>query len=100
MNKKILFLVLFGLLLLPIITFGAVDSIQSLMKVIVGGVLWSVFGAIVIFCFVYSGIMFLTAQGDSSKLATARSSFLWGVVGVVVGILAYSIIGIISDIIT
>ncbi len=100
MNKKILFLVLFGLLLLPVITFGAVDSIQSLMKAIVNGVVWVVFTAIVVVCFVYSGIMFLTAQGDSSKLATARASFLWGIVGVVVGIIAYSAIDLISDIIT
>lgn len=75
-----------------------VDSIQSLMQALVGGALWSIFGAIVVFAFIYSAILFLSASGDATKIQKAKSSFLWGVVGVAVGILAYSIINIVGDI--
>jgi len=97
MNKKILFLLLLTALSLPIATFAAVTNIQSLMETLVGSVLWSIFTAIVVVCFVYAGILFLTAGGDPTKLASARSSFIWGIAGVVVGIMAYSIINILSN---
>lgn len=74
-----------------------VDSIQSLMQAIVGDALWVVFGGISVICFLYSGILFLTAQGEPGKISTAKSSFLWGIVGVAVGILAYSIITIVGN---
>lgn len=56
--------------------------------------IWIIFTFIVVFCFVIAGIMFLTALGDPAKLKTARAAFLWGIAGVIVGILAYSIISI------
>ena len=59
-----------------------------------------VFGGIVVIMFVFSGILFLTAQGEPEKIKTARHAFLWGVVGVVVGIVAYSIIAIVSSFLT
>lgn len=57
---------------------------------------WIIFSIIVIICFVVAAVSFLTAQGDPSKIQTARASFLWGVAGVVVGIVAFSIVTIIS----
>lgn len=70
-----------------------VDSIQSL-SIAIANVLWVVFSAIAVICFVFAGILFLTAQGQPEKIKTAKSAFLWGIVGVVVGIIAYSIISI------
>lgn len=96
MNKKILSLVILLLLLGPAVSFAVVDSIQSLMAAIVNGVLWVVFGGIVVICFVYSGILFLSSGGSPEKISRARQSFLWGVVGVVVGIIAYSIVKILE----
>ena len=59
-------------------------------------VVWIVFTCIVVICFVWAGVLFLTARGEPEKLKTAKSAFIWGVVGVVVGIIAYSIIAIVS----
>jgi len=55
-----------------------------------------VFGAIAVICFVIAGILFLTAQGQPEKIKTARSAFIWGVGGVIVGIIAFSIIALVS----
>jgi len=101
MNKNLFLGVLAAvLLIMPAVSAAAVTNIQSLMATIAGSVLWSVFGAIVVVCFVYAGILFLSASGDATKLAAARSSFLWGVVGVVVGIIAYSIINVIENVLS
>ena len=97
MNKKIVFLILVSVLILPVTALAAVDSIQSLMAAIVNIALWVVFGGIVIICFIYSAILFLTSGGQPEKIKTAKASFLWGVVGVVVGIIAYSIINIVES---
>jgi hypothetical protein len=100
MNKKIISSLILGALLIllvaPTPAFAVVNSIQTLMVAIVNGVVWVVFCGIAVICFVYAGIMFLSAYGDPGKLQLARSAFLWGVVGVIVGILAYSIILVIE----
>ena len=72
-----------------------VDSIQSLTVAIVN-VVWVVAAGVAVIMFVAAGLLFLTAQGDSAKLKTARAAALWGVAGVVVIILAFSIINIVQ----
>jgi len=106
MKKYLSFLIILAVILsLPLITVaqsqdqmgGMVGdySIQGL-GVAVGNVVWIIFTVIVVVCFVVAGITFLTAQGNPAKLTLARASFFWGIAGVVVGILAYSIESIIE----
>lgn len=59
-----------------------------------------VFGAIAVISFVMAGILFLTAQGEAAKITAAKSAFLWGIAGVVVGILAFSIIAVVGGLIS
>lgn len=40
----------------------------------------------------YSGFMFISSQGEPTQLATARKTLLWAVVGIVVALIAFSII--------
>lgn len=76
--------------------FSSIEEIMGSIE----SVVWYVFGTIVIVCFVMAGILFLTAQGDPEKLKTARHAFMWGVAGVVVGLIAYSIIAIVTGFMT
>ncbi len=62
------------------------DLIDILFKI-----LWIVFVAFAIVMFLLAGIQFFTAQGDASKVADARNFVLWGVVGMVVALLAFSL---------
>jgi len=91
MNKKALFSLSLIALILPIIAFAAVTDINSLMSAIVDKVLWTVFVGFVVICFVMAGILFLSSFGDPSKISQAKSAFVWGIVGIIVGFLAYSI---------
>ena len=90
------------ILLLPVLASAqpatSISSLDQLVKAIENAV-WVVFGGIAVIMFVVAGILFLTAGGAPEKVATARSALIWGVAGVVVGIMAYSIIAIVSSMI-
>lgn len=101
MKKIKLTLVSLSTLILPIITFAQVPSSNPPVNAINGinglvsaieNFMWVIFGGIAVVMFVVAGILFLTAQGQPEKIQAARSALIWGVAGVVVAILAYSII--------
>ena len=77
-----------------------VPSISSLSAMItyIEQAMWVIFGGIAVIAFVTAGILFLVAGGQPEKIQAARSAFIWGVAGVVVGIVAYSIIAIVSSV--
>lgn len=103
MTKTKLALISIGILLLPVVALAQptvqISSLQEIVNSIERAV-WIVFGGIAVVCFVVAGILFLTAGGTPEKVQSARSAFIWGVAGVVVGIVAYSIIAIVSSVIT
>ena len=78
--------------------YGTVGSLQQLIKALENAA-GLVFGAIAVIMFIIAGIYFLTAGGEPEKVQKARSAFLWGIAGVVVGILAFSIIAVVGSVI-
>lgn len=60
---------------------------------------WQIFGAIAVICFIVAGILFLTAAGNPEKIVIARTAFLWGVAGAIVGLIAFSMLTLIGGII-
>jgi len=105
MKKIALSLICLSVLALPVLAMaadpvlgdrpGEVSDFNSLIKTILDFA-WVVFVVLAIIMFIVAGILFLTAQGDPTKVATARNAFLWGVVGIVVGIIAFSIVQIVG----
>lgn len=59
-----------------------------------------VFGCIAVIMFVVAGVLFLAAGGQPEKIQSARSAFIWGVAGVVVGILAFSIVAVVGSMVS
>ena len=86
---------------LPVLAFAQpavqIGSIYALVTQI-ERLMWIVFGGIAVIMFVVAGIQFLTAGGQPEKIQAARSSLIWGIAGVVVAIVAYSIIAIVSSV--
>jgi hypothetical protein len=78
--------------------YGTVGSLQQLINALENAA-GLVFGAIAVIMFIIAGIYFLTAGGEPEKVQKARSAFLWGIAGVVVGILAFSIIAVVGSVI-
>ncbi|MBI2050064.1 MAG: hypothetical protein HYT35_01235 [Candidatus Staskawiczbacteria bacterium] len=100
MKKLVISLLLFSILLVPVLVYAqpnvTINSLEQLVTAIKRP-LWVVFGLIALIAFVAAGILFLTAGGDPDKVKSARTAFLWGIVGIVVGIVAFSIVAIIES---
>ena len=109
MSKKVLFLISLSVLFFwaipltnvsaQLFSYGPSMSIYNILPD-VENLVALIFSAFAVICFVIAGILFLTAQGQAEKLTAARSAVIWGIVGVVVGLLAFSIIGIVSNFFT
>ena len=97
MSKKLAITGLVLYLLFPLVALADMFDLPGdnldIMTAIQGifGAAFTLFTATAIVSFVYAGILFLTAEGDTSIIATARKALLWGIIGVVVAILAYSL---------
>src|SRR3989338_5374408 len=106
MNKKIFILSLL-FLFLPVLALaqfvppvlgavpaGGIIGIVNISLTLV----WIIFVAIAVIMFVVAGIQFLTAQGEPSKINTARQSVIWGTAGIVVALIAFSAVVMIKAI--
>ena len=93
-NKKLITLsVLLTLLVSPLIAFalpGQVLNIPGVMLSIISFI-WPLFVGFAIIMFLVAGFLFLTASGDPGKVKSAKDALIWGIVGVIVGILAFSL---------
>jgi hypothetical protein len=101
MNKKIIASsILAALLVLPAITLADINpgaspgSFGGSVVVIINAILnfiWPIFVGFAVIMFIVAAFLFLSANGDPGKIGTARQAVLWGIVGVVIGVLAFSI---------
>ena len=105
MSKKLAIVVTLTVLLsFPVTSFAQPGSLNIPLTVVASNIagiileiLWSVAVAFIIVMFILAGFKFLTAQGDLSKVAEARQAVIWGLVGVAVVILAWSVILVIRN---
>ncbi len=66
---------------------NAVNSANAIIETVIG-----VVGVLAVGVMIYGGFIFLTSTGDASKVAKGRNILIYGVVGLVVAILAYAIV--------
>ncbi len=58
-----------------------IDSFPELIKEILEKIVVPIGAVIAALAIVYSGFLFVTAQGNTEKLTKARSAFVWAVIG-------------------
>jgi hypothetical protein len=104
MNKKVIFLSLAAILIvLPLLSLAAfsdtptINNIEPVITSIIN-VIWQIFFGLSIVMFIIAGIDFLTARGDPVKIATAEKFVVWGVIGIVVAIIGFSIVTIVQKV--
>ncbi len=100
MNKK-LFLLLSPILflLLPVATLAAPPApdawLVGIIDRLLNMVVWPVFSGLVVVMLLYAGIKYLFAHGDATKIHEANKALVWAVAGVFVGLVAFSLVGLI-----
>ena|SRR3989344_6850008 len=107
MNKKIAFTsAMSALMALPAVILAfdpgvvpnTVTSINILGLIdLVFSILWPITVAFFIIMFIFAAYLFATAQGDAEKVRQARSAVIWGIVGVFVALIAFSIVFIVRN---
>ena len=101
MNSKLIVrLLLVPSLFLPVVVlaynFGTVPvapanfGIVNIANIVINAV-WAIAAAFFIIMFLVASFRFFTAGGDQNKLQQARMSLVWGVVGVVVAFVSFSV---------
>ena len=101
MNKKIIALVSsVSLIALPLVAMADINpgpapdqqniSVTQIVNLVLNFI-WPLFVGFAVIMFLIAGFVFLTSQGDPAKVQVARQAVLWGVVGVVIGVIAFSI---------
>ena len=63
------------------------ETVKVIINVIIG-----VVGLIAVVMVIIGGIGFTTSQGDANKVTKARNTLLYGIIGLVVAILAFAIV--------
>jgi FtsH-binding integral membrane protein len=105
MKKSLITSLITGFLTLPILAFAQEPAVHTepynanlIAKIMLNLLtpVWQFFAGIAIIMFVVAGILFVTSSGDPGKLTTARQAVIWGVVGIIVAILAFSVLTIVG----
>ncbi len=63
------------------------DRVKIIINVILG-----IIGLVAVVMMIIGGISFVTSQGDAGKVAKARNTILYGVVGLIIALLAFAIV--------
>lgn len=76
---------------------GNLTNVTDLINPVLG-LMWQVFIALAFIMVFIAAFLFVTANGDPGKLASARQALIWSAVAVGIGIAAFSIPIIIKNI--
>ncbi len=97
MKKTLLFSIILVVLVFPLVT-DAVDVTPIKEKIeSVSDVAWTIAGTLAVVMLIYAGILFVTATGEPEKLGKAKKAFIWGITGLILAILANTIVSMIVD---
>lgn len=86
MNKKLLFLILLAVVLVPTFAY-AQNTINDIVKS-ASHELSLLGGGLATIAFIVAGIMFLTATGNPSRMTIAKGALVAGVIGIIIIVLA------------
>lgn len=66
-------------------------SANDVIKTIINALLFFI-GVVAVIMIIWAGIQYTTSAGDSSKVATAKNTIVYAVIGLIVAIFAYAIV--------
>ena len=70
---------------------AADQNVNSIIKVITSTLLF-ILGVVAIIMIIISGIKYVTSSGDASKIASAKNTLMYSIVGLIVAIASYAIV--------
>ncbi|MEK7227442.1 MAG: hypothetical protein AAB641_00945 [Patescibacteria group bacterium] len=78
--------------------FGrGIDSLFDLLKTVVNDIILPIGGVLAVLAFIYSGFLYVTAQGNDTKLKTAHNALLYTAIGTAVLLGSWTLANVISN---
>lgn len=74
------------------------DELNDVIKTIINTIIF-VIGLVAVVMIILGGISYATSQGDAAKVKKGKDTILYGIVGLVIAILAYAIINFVLEMI-
>lgn len=71
-------------------------DLGSIVNKVVNIFLWAV-GIVAVIIMIFGGFQYITSSGDQAKVTKAKNTILYGIVGLVIAILAYAIVGFVTN---
>ena len=71
--------------------FPNTPSLEGTLQKIVTFI-FALMGIVAVFVIIYAGFMMMTSSGDPGKVKKGKDTILWGIIGLIVAILAYAIV--------
>ena len=72
------------------------DGVNDLVRTVIDLLFYAI-TIIAVIMIIVGGIKYVTSNGDSSKITSAKNTILYSVVGLVVALLAYAIVGFVVN---
>lgn len=72
------------------------DSFTDIMKNIINTILF-VLGIVAVIMIIIGGIRYVTSNGNAQQINSAKDTVLYSVIGLVIAIMAYAIVGFVID---
>ena len=81
-------------------TTGQVLTLSCLPIMFVNLIYWLLIfaGVVALFLIIFGGFRFMTSGGDPKSVEGARNTIIWAIIGLVVVLLSFAIVGFISDV--
>lgn len=73
-----------------------IDGSNGVIRIVSNILIWVV-GIVAVIMIVWSGFKYITTAGDASKVASAKSSLIYAIVGLIIAILAYAIVNFVME---
>ena len=77
--------------------FQGGDSLYALLKTIIEKILMPIGGVLAVLAFIYSGFMYVTAQGNEEKIKKAHSALLTTAIGTAVLLGSWALASVICE---
>ncbi len=70
---------------------SGVTNLEDTVKNVINAILYGV-GIIAVVMMILGGVQYATSAGDTAKVTKAKNTILYGIIGLVVAVLAYAIV--------
>ncbi len=72
------------------------DQVQVIIRNVINILLFLI-GLVAVLMIVIAGFRFVTSNGDSNIISSARNTILYAIIGIIIAIMAYAIVNFILD---